>query len=440
MADFAEKTIAINGKQVIVRTNLNDGSYTARDSFNRTIAAGTATGGGRANFAQGNQDALTYVAGLPLGAANPSSSLKSDIVKNIIEKRNLDNINYLGNDVQKKLLSGVLGGYGNKISIVADTVPGAPPNPIPAAPNVPPTGADPTSIQTPNTNPELPPKNSTADPFGVFVYPTDLLVDDTSHVMFERIEYVASNLESFSKGVLGRPSERLVEANKLQWTYLPIPTSVNGQNTVGWGNDNLDIVKSLVGGGVAGLIEGGDALDTALGNIAGTVSANKEKFKKLLTLKVSGSIAGSDLFARATGAVVNNNLELLFSGPNLRTHSFTYRLTPRNSSEAIMIKKIIRSFKQSMAPILESGQLFLKTPNIYKITFMENASTQHSFLELIKPCALTGLNINYTPDNAYMTYGDNSPIAYEMQLQFSELEPIYSQDYDTAEGKKGMGF
>ena len=93
-----------------------------------------------------------------------------------------------------------------------------------------------------------------------------------------------------------------------------------------------------------------------------------------------------------------------------------------------------------MAPILESGQLFLKTPNIYKITFMENASTQHSFLELIKPCALTGLNINYTPDNAYMTYGDNSPIAYEMQLQFSELEPIYSQDYDTAEGKKGMGF
>ena len=46
----------------------------------------------------------------------------------------------------------------------------------------------------------------------------------------------------------------------------------------------------------------------------------------------------------------------------------------------------------------------------------------------------------YTPDGAYMTYEDGSPVAYELSFSFQELEPIYDKDYESGDGAKGMGF
>ena len=37
--------------------------------------------------------------------------------------------------------------------------------------------------------------------------------------------------------------------------------------------------------------------------------------------------------------------------------------------------------------------------------------------------------MNYTPDGNYQTYEDSSMVAYEMTLNFNELEPIYHDDY-----------
>ena len=41
-----------------------------------------------------------------------------------------------------------------------------------------------------------------------------------------------------------------------------------------------------------------------------------------------------------TGAIVNPNMELLFNAPQLRPFAFTYRLSPRNREESVMVKKI----------------------------------------------------------------------------------------------------
>ena len=49
-------------------------------------------------------------------------------------------------------------------------------------------------------------------------------------------------------------------------------------------------------------------------------------------------------------------------------------------------------------------------------------------------------NVNYTPDGAYMTYKDGSPVAYNISLGFKEMEPVYDIDYDSGDGKKGTGF
>ena len=146
-------------------------------------------------------------------------------------------------------------------------------------------------------------------------------------------------------------------------------------------------------------------------------------------------IGGGNVLTRTTGAVLNSNLELLFSGPELRTFQFQYIMTPRDKKEAASCKQIIRMFKKAMAPKLQEGALFLYTPNMFFIDFMHKGGV-HPFLNRIKPCALTNFGVTYTPDNAYMTYEDGSPVAYNLSFSFSEIEPIYDKDYESGDGAR----
>lgn len=450
MADFAEKTIAVKGKQVIVRTNLNDGSYTVRDSFNRTIATGSANSGGKPNFGSGDRAGQAYILGLnSQQAARRSGSLSSSLssqIGNTVAQRNLSNINYLASQEQKDKLAKT--NYGSSIKTKANT-PVAPNNPtggggISGGNSGSDTGSTQTSQPGPTTTPATPSSEAPKAPGGTsagnFRYPISMTgVQD--YVLFSRIQYVAGGTAALSSGAIARPSERMARADILGTTILPIPTNVSSDNSVGWGDDKLDIVAAMKGGVASGLIAGGRTLDDALSNLQGTVNANKESLKKLLQTSIAGKIAGSDLFARATGAITNSNLELLFTGPELRSFNFTYRLTPREQKEAEEIRNIIRQFKQGMAANIVQGNLFLQTPNVFNIKFTFNGGKDdHPFLSKIKTCALTNFRVNHTPDNAYMTYADGSPIAYEIAMTFKELDPVYAQDYDTEEGQKGMGY
>lgn len=401
------------GGNLLQVAGYDDGSYTVFDSKGQTIGSGSASSGGKIEFTSAASENLY---------GNYSSTIESFNKTNLNASLSNENLSSIATQ-----------GYGNSFNIPGITTPTSE-----TTANAGSSVAEGTDKGTTTTTTKASPDTPAPVSTGNFRYPKNA-TGKHDFVSFTRIQYVASTLESVSKGVLGRPSERMVNANIINTTLLPMPTNISAQNTVGWGDDQLDFVKAMVGGGVAGVIEGGDALDSALSNIAGTVSGNKEKFKKMLQLSVAGSVSGANLFTRATGAIANNNLELLFSGPNLRSFNFSYRLTPRDSSEATEIKLLIRSFKKGMAPILEQGQLFLKTPNIYKIKFLKEGSP-HPYMGIIKPCALTGLTVNYTPDNAYMTYGDGSMVSYDLQLEFKELEPIYSQDYDSGDGAEGMGY
>ena len=53
----------------------------------------------------------------------------------------------------------------------------------------------------------------------------------------------------------------------------------------------------------------------------------------------------------------------------------------------------------------------------------------HNGLNLIKECALTNFNVEYTPANTYSTFEDGTMTAYRISLQFTELEPVTEKDY-----------
>ena len=96
--------------------------------------------------------------------------------------------------------------------------------------------------------------------------------------------------------------------------------------------------------------------------------------------------------------------------------------------------QIIRFFKQGMLPIRSKSNLFLKAPNTFQLTYKTKGEI-HPYLNSFKECALKSCDVNYTPENSYSTYTDGVMTAYSMTLAFGELEPIYNDDYGTADAE-----
>ena len=141
---------------------------------------------------------------------------------------------------------------------------------------------------------------------------------------------------------------------------------------------------------------------------------------------------------RQTGAAINPNLELLFGGPQLRTFSFNFNFAPQNTEEAVMIRKIQRWFRQGMLPTrsLKTGDrnLFLGSPNVFRLQY-KNKNRRIKGLNIIKVCALTACQIDFTPDGTYQSYDDQDavsmPVRSTMGLTFNELTPLFKDDYFT---------
>ncbi len=138
---------------------------------------------------------------------------------------------------------------------------------------------------------------------------------------------------------------------------------------------------------------------------------------------------GNQIRARAAGSVLNPNLELLFNGPAMRAFDYSIRMTPRGADEAIMVKKIIRFFKEGSAAKVTTASMYLQTPNVFQVSFHSGGGGEHPWLGKMKVAALASVGVNYVPDGTYMTLPNASMTAYEVTLNFQELDPILDTDY-----------
>ena len=272
---------------------------------------------------------------------------------------------------------------------------------------------------------------------GNMKYPLSLSLSQDV-IKFSILEYVPS-----LQGAPGRErivtleggSPIVVGSKRIGVITLPIPAGISDSNPVGWNNDSLNMLQEEAGRFATKIFEGAtpekatedlkskakEALDT--GDLA---SLTKGKFASL-------AAQAGGLAQRTQGAILNNNVELLFSGPSLRSFSFQFLFYPRSSPEAKMVKQIIRSFKQAMSVKRSESSLLLKSPHTFAISYMTAGQDAHPYLNSFKECALTSCNVDYTPDGTYMTYGngegEKSMTAYRLSLTFQELEPIFDDEY-----------
>ena len=179
----------------------------------------------------------------------------------------------------------------------------------------------------------------------------------------------------------------------------------------------------------------GDLLSAAADSAAAKGTAASSLASQVLKM-AQFEVSPESILARGFGIIPNSNLELLFNSPELRQFSFSYRMSPRSSSEERNVKRIIRFFKQGMAPRKQTGQagqssFFLGTPNVFKLRYKTGKDKPISGLNKFKVCALTAFSVNYAPEGNWAAYDEGQPVTLTMAMQFSELEPIYNTDYKT---------
>jgi hypothetical protein len=284
--------------------------------------------------------------------------------------------------------------------------------------------------------------------YGTLYYPLNRRnTEDYDYLKVTVIKFLETGLRTDAKSFNVISTEKR-GVKPLGRVFLPMQPGISDTNGVSWNEDRLNPFQAALGGVAASAITtlgDGKVVAGAQGLFQGLINtgqniANDPNMQNYVSAYFAGQAVGANLVARTTGAVLNNNLELLFNGPKLRSFRYNFRFTPRDEPESAMIKKIIRMFKREMAASRSDTGLFLITPNVFELEYMTSNNEPHPFLNKIKRCALSDISVNYTPDGTYMTYQDRSMTSYEVQLQFSELEPIYKEDYDDAKGKEGMGY
>ena len=276
-------------------------------------------------------------------------------------------------------------------------------------------------------------------------YPEDLGSNKQDRIRFEQL-YTEGRKINVS--LEGKQFQRKTKTIKGSVT-LPIVTGIGDQNQVDWQGASLNPLQSLGAAGALGIFESvrqGSGIAEA---ISGAGGAMQEGISRIRDNKTVGNdiqsainvylaqraVGAQGLLSRTTGAILNPNLEMLFSGPKLRNFNFTFKLSPRDAGEADQVRKIIRFFKQGMAIKTSSSNVFLKAPNIFKIRYQtfntDGDEIIHPSINIIKECALLTCDVQYTPDGTYMTYEDpfRTMTSYQLTLAFGELDPIYDSDY-----------
>lgn len=274
-------------------------------------------------------------------------------------------------------------------------------------------------------------------------YPEAYKEYNQDYIQFKVYEYKTriysdNGFKRLPRYFVGEKGETIKEKFLKSTVILPIQGGIGDANSVNWNADQMNAIMQAAS--FASMSQAtGDIKEVSFSQIMSAkdllvgpkTNTGISMYLHSLFARMAVS-SENNFFSRAFGSILNPNLELLFQNAELRSFAFRFDLTPRDDKEAEKIRRIIRVFKQTMAVRQGVADIFLKTPMIYEISYINGKNDQeHKSINKIKLCALRSFNVNYTPNNQYMTYNDDAATmsSYSLDMQFAELEPVYYNDY-----------
>lgn len=225
-----------------------------------------------------------------------------------------------------------------------------------------------------------------------------------------------------------------VLGEKLESILMYMPEDIQSEYGANWGAVGFGLIAKEIMAGAVGNFDLGSFLESAGGGIQ----------RKLIDSIVSNankalgtSVTTNQALGATTGKVVNPNVEMMYEAPEMRTFSLSFKMFASSPQESTEIRKICNTFKKNMLP--NFGGQFIDIPNIVKVTFMTGSSA-NQWVSQFKPCAISNVSINYTPDGSWATYGltgntregsqvaIGAPVATTLTIQFKELKMLFQND------------
>ncbi len=198
------------------------------------------------------------------------------------------------------------------------------------------------------------------------------------------------------------------------------------------GTKNLDTIKDAIINTVG---QAGEAM------VGGVKIAKYELIKSGINGITGGNANLNQVMGGISGTIINPNVEMMYESPDLRTFSLNFKMVPRSADEAAEIKKICTTFRRAMLPryggqalagLVKNNGGLLTIPKMVQPTFM-TGSSPNEYIPQYKPCVISGVTINYTPDGAWAAYEGGSPVATNLSISFKETKLIFEQEV-TMEG------
>jgi len=257
--------------------------------------------------------------------------------------------------------------------------------------------------------------------------------------------WLSTNFENF-KGLSQESSRIQEEGKKLKGSIaLYVPEAVNVSYGLDWQMSD-DMV------GVA-------LLEDVFKLIQSSGGASTEKIAKSIGEQIAiqaapnvidsiGSLVGVNFGGQAaveslTRKVRNPHIAFLFKGVNQRSFTFEFNFTPQNFEEAKDTYNIIKMFKKHAMPELDDSKRFLSYPSLFEITYFSQLGVQNKFVNKLKPCVITAINVDYSGGGTYSTFEDSSfididgktvdgapPTNVKLSLTFSETSLLTRGDID----------
>ena len=247
---------------------------------------------------------------------------------------------------------------------------------------------------------------------------------------------------------------------------LPIPQDVGHEVAQQWQGKQWSATgrAATAALGAGQLSDAGDMLKDVAG--WGTAIQNSLTQMALNVLPgVGGNISFNDLSGATRGIVINPNAELMYDSPEMREIGMVFKMVPSTPEESKIIRRICQAFRKHSMPMyggadsqdemdqkidgmfdgiknanndaetkgtkLKFGAMnnFIRVPDLCKFTFM-HGNTVHPYLVQFKPCAISKVEVTYTPDGTFSTYSDGAPTAVELRLNFMETKVVFAQEVE----------
>tara|TARA_B100000029_G_scaffold361459_1_gene354430 strand:- start:526 stop:1740 length:1215 start_codon:yes stop_codon:yes gene_type:complete len=296
------------------------------------------------------------------------------------------------------------------------------------------------------------------------------ITDSTDYVSFEFFDYdppfgnargqdYTKSTEDSASGMtqllgmynqsVSRDSLNTKKAKDLKDIILFMPEDIGAQYGANWGGAGFGIGMQTFARAIGGAGDIGSALDNIeqdmknLGNkiVGGAKITGYKTAANIMNKAMGGNVNANQLMSSVSGTIINPNVETLYEAPELRGFNLNFKMMASSAREGQEIGQICKQFKKAMLPkwgggtvanTMTSGAL-LTVPNIVMVRFMTGGKV-NPHVSQFKPCAISAVTINNTPDGAWATYMGGAPVATELSVQFKELKLIFNQEINMGDG------